>query len=846
MLRLTLRNLMAHKLRLLMSTLAIVLGVGFLSGVLVFSHGMQGTFDNIIKGSTPEATVRPTNATADGGFAVSNMSISGDYVAKLAALPQVDQSHGVVQGLGLALISKKGQIVGGQGAPTLAFNYSDTRNLLGTKTLSIVAGTYPKQMGEILIDAPTAKRAGYRVGDTVSMVSPYGEMHREMKLVGTATFTGGGTAGATLLIFDTKQAQEIFLGGRDAFTSIALNGKPGVSQQALADAAKPLLPAGFTAVTGDRVAKESQSQVGEFLGIISTFLLVFALIAVLVGGFIIVNTFSILVAQRVRELALLRALGARRRQVTRLVLVEAFVMSVVASALGIVLGWLLALGLARLFSSFGLTISSGSLAVTPRTIAISMAVGVVVTVVAAFIPAQRASRVPPVAAMQADALGRPVALVRRTVIGLFFLAIGAGVAGYGVIGAPGNDAIWIGVGAFIWIITVAVISPVIGKPVLIVCRSLFGALFRMPGRLAGDNALRDPRRTGATASALMIGLALVSTIGVLAASMNKSIEDVVDKTFQADFVVQSPGLTAFPVALADAMRKEPGVAALAQQQVVPVKVDGKRTYATATDPTFFQINKLTMIDGAEQPTGMEVLLGNKKAEAIGVGVGDEVTLEFASRAPMKVKVSGIFDEQTAVTSAVTVPFEVFSAAGISRQDTSLSIKLGEAVNTADVRSQLEKMIKKVPIVSLQDRSDFSKSIRGQVDQLLYIIYGLLALAILIAVIGIINTLGLSVLERTREIGLLRAVGLSRSRLRLMVALESVTISLLGAVLGLGLGLVFGSLLRYSMRDQLSSMALPISQLLAFLAIAVLVGLVAAILPAIRASRMKVLEAIAEE
>ncbi|HNJ79187.1 MAG TPA: FtsX-like permease family protein, partial [Marmoricola sp.] len=599
--------------------------------------------------------------------------------------------------------------------------------------------------------------------------------------------------------------------------------------------AKPLLPAGFTAVTGDKVVKESRTQVGQFLGIISTFLLVFALIAVLVGGFIIVNTFSILVAQRVRELALLRALGARRTQVTRMVLIEAFVMSLIASALGLVLGWLLAVGLARVFTSFGLAISGEALSITPLDVAIAMSVGVVVTVFSAFIPARKASRVPPVAAMQADASGAVVSLTRRTLIGVVFLILGALVAAYGVLDPPGNDAAWIGVGAFIWIITVAVVSPVIGKPVLYACRSLFGFFFSMPGRLAGDNALRDPRRTGATASALMIGLALVSTIGVLAASMNKSIEDVVDKTFQADFVVQSPGFMSFPTALADQMRKQPGVAVLSQQQMVPVKIDGKRTYATANDPGFYEINKLDIVDGADQPVGQQVLVGKSRAEALGIGVGDEVTLEFASRAPIQVPVVGIFDEQTAVTSDVTVPFDVFASVGISRQDTSLGIKLAPGVNTADVRAQLEKVLEPVPIVPLQDRAEFSKSIRGQVDQLLYIIYGLLALAILIAVIGIINTLGLSVLERTREIGLLRAVGLSRSRLRIMVALESVTISMLGAVLGLGLGLVFGSLLRYSMRDQLSSMALPISQLVVFLVIAVVVGLVAAIIPAIRAA-----------
>ena len=313
----------------------------------------------------------------------------------------------------------------------------------------------------------------------------------------------------------------------------------GVTQEELAAAADTVAPEGFEAVTGDQVAEESQDAVGQFLDVISTFLLVFAIIAVIVGGFIIVNTFTILVAQRSRELALLRALGAGRRQVTSSVLLEAVVMSALAATAGIALGWLLARGLAALFRAVGLDIAGDELTLDLQAVLVSYAVGIGVTLVAAYLPARRAGKVAPVAAMRADATPVRGSLRRRTIIGGVLLAVGAAFAVVGIVGGPGPDALWIGIAAVIWILTAAAISSVLGQPVLVLCRSLFGRLFGTTGRLAGENALRDPRRTGATASALMIGLALVSCIGVLAASLNASVDDVVDEEFTSDFLVQS-------------------------------------------------------------------------------------------------------------------------------------------------------------------------------------------------------------------------------------------------------------------------------------------------------------------
>lgn len=848
MLRVTLRNLLAHKVRLLLSTLAIVLGIAFLSGVLTFNTGMQSTFDGIIKGSTSDGLVRAEGAESfsDAGSGTTTSTLQPAVVDRLRALPEVADAEGLVDGFGMNLLDSEGKLVGGQGAPTLAFNHTDLHNVLGEPTLQLATGEWPDDAREITVDVATAEKAGYRLGDEVRVVSPTGELAQTLTLVGTADFNGGGTAGATLVTFSTHGAQQFFLGGRDVFTSIGLTAADGVSQVELTEAAGEVLPEGYTAVTGDTVIEESQSAVGEFLGIITTFLLVFAIVAIIVGAFIIVNTFAILVAQRVRELALLRAMGASRRQVTRSVLLEAVVMSLVASGIGVVAGWLLALGLATLFTSFGLTIRAEALDITGTTVLTCVVVGLVVTTASAYFPARRAAAVPPVAAMRDEALADERTLRRRVLLGVVALVVGAGVVAAGVVGAPGEDAIWAGVGAAIWIVTIAVISPVVGRPVLRACRAVYTALFGRTGQLAGDNALRDPRRTGATASALMIGLALVSTIGVLATSMNTSIDDIVEENFASDFLVQSQTFQPFPVSIADRMRDVDGVGVVSQQQGVRATVAGDETFVMAQDRYYDDIYSLDVLEGTDEIRGNQSLITDQAAAEYGVEVGDPLEIAFASGATRETTVAGIFAANGYVASNVNVPLSLLEDLGIQRLDNSVSIDLAPGADASTVKQDLEKVVANVPVVPVQDREEFADSIRGQVDQLLYIVYGLLALAIVIAVVGIVNTLSLSVLERTREIGLLRAIGLSRRRLRRMVTLESVAIALLGAVLGLGLGLAIGTLLRWVFREDVTSLALPTGQLVLFLGIAVVVGVLAAVVPAARAARMNVLSAIATE
>lgn len=859
MLRLTLSNLLARKVRLLMSTLAIVLGIGFLTGVLTFSAGLSATFDGIVKGSATDAVVRVADSaemTSVGGPSGSARVVEPGLVKELAALPEAAAAAGSVDGFGLYVLDSNGKAVGGGGAPTLAFNHTDTVNVLGQPVLALDEGRWPTKPTEVALDTRSAANAGYEIGDEVTVIPPAtgeekpgDDLTRKLRLVGTAEFNGGGTAGSTLVFLDREGAQQLFLGGRDAFTSVMLTAADGVSQDQLAAAAREVVPKGFEVATGDEVIDESQSAIGELLTIITAFLVTFAIIAVVVGGFIIANTFSILVAQRVRELALLRALGASRRQVTGSVLVEALLTALIGATAGIGVGLGLARALAALFRVVGLDINGDALQLTPRTVVLAYGVGVLITVASAYLPARRAARVAPVAAMRDEGPMPEESLRRRTLVGLLVVLAGGGAAYVGLTGGPGPDAAWIGVAAVVWVLTLAFVSPVVGRPLLVATRALFSAVFKMPGRLAGDNAIRNPRRTGATASALMIGLTLVSAVGVLASSLSAQTTELVDEQFSADFVVTSVGFGTFPTSIGTEMADLKAVKTLSRQQGTIATVDGGKdpAFLSAVDDAFDDVYTLDMVAGTQKRGDRGALLSETSAEELRKGVGDALDLRFPGDAEVRVKVVGVFADSQ-VTGGITVPLAVLKEAGVQRADNRLSILVDTSDEAATLmaHADLNAVVRDLPIVSVQDKEQFTEGLKGQVNQLLYMIYGLLALSVVIAVIGIVNTLSLSVIERTREIGLLRAVGLSRRLLRRMITLESVTIAVMGAVLGLGLGVAIGVLLQRALREDLTVLAIPWGSLAVFLGVAVLFGVLAAVIPAVRASRMKVLDAIAQE
>jgi len=848
--RVTWRNLVARKLRLLLSAFAIVLGIAFLSGSLVFTDTIGRSFDEIANGIVADVAVRPVTDDDDAiamGVNRDVRSIPADYVERVAALPESARVEGSVNGSGLFVIRRDNRLLGGTGAPTIALNAGKgdpVPNAAGADMLRWEKGRRPAKEGEIALDSRSAETAGYTTGQQVRVAMPGEPPILEAELVGIFDFASGGLAGATLVMFDDASAQKYFLDGKDAFSLIQVESAPGVTQRELATAIEPLLPEGTEAVTGTAVAQESKDLFDQLLGFLNTFLLVFAGIALVVGTFLIVNTFSILVAQRSRELALLRALGASRGQVSRSVLTEAFVIGLIGSSLGLALGFGLAMLLKVLFSQFGLDLSGTALVFRTRTVVLAYLVGIVVTMLAAWIPARRAARVPPVAAMR-DEVAMPESNLRwRLAVSLLFGLAGAGAMAAGTWLDVPRPILWVGLGIFGVLMAVALGSPLIAIPVLAGFGAVYRVVFRAVGRLAAQNARRNPRRTAATASALMIGLALVTTMSILGASINRSIDAGVDREFSADFIVQNVSGQPFSPKISAKVAEVPGVAEVAASQLLVFRANREQVFASAIQAEQFgAVFDLDFLSGEAPLADDTIALSETLADELGLGAGDPLELSFSTGVRAPATVTGVYTDSTIVGQAV-VPLSTVATAGIGRADTSLALNVEPGTGTVTVRRNLERAVGDNPTIVVQDKQAFAEAQRAQVNTLLYLIYALLGLAIVIAVLGIVNTLALSVVERTREIGLLRAVGVTRPQLRRMVRLESVVIAILGAMLGIGAGLVFGLALQRSFEDEgITDLAIPATSLAVFVAISALVGVLAAVLPARRAARLDVLEAI---
>ncbi|MGA8987116.1 ABC transporter permease [Aeromicrobium sp.] len=850
MILVTLRNLLARKVRLILSAFAIVLGVAFLSGSLIFTDTMAKSFDNIVSGSVSDASVRLTGLDRGGGFTeavnIDSRKIPASLVPTLADVPGVARADGSVDGQGLFVVRKNGKLLGGTGAPTLSFNFSDAPNANGDQSVRIADGREPNGPAEVAMDQKSADSAGYAIGDTVQMITAGDRPEVEATLVGHAEFAGGGLAGASLVFFDTATAQDIFLGGADAFTTIGLTAEPGVSQQQLVDAVTPLLPKDTEAITGKKAIDEIKGIVNTALGFLNTFLLVFAAIALVVGTFLIINTFSILVAQRSRELALLRALGASRRQVTRSVLIEAAIVGLLGSTFGLGLGFGLAAALRALFANFGLDLTGSPLVFQPSTAVFAYVVGVLVTMFAAYLPARRASRIAPVAAMRDDVALPEGSIRRRLLVGVALAVLGTALLTTGLLGSGSSGATQVGIGILAILLAIAMMSPVLAIPVLVAMGRVYVRMFGTVGRLATQNSLRNPRRTAATASALMIGLALVTTMSVLGASINKSIDVSVKKEFTSDYLISNAIGQPFSPTIADDIRAVDGVRTVAPAQLASTKIDGSRANISAGDSAALgQIFDINYLAGGPALRDGQIALVEGKADSLGVSVGDTVTLRFAA-GTVPLEVSGIYTSTYVVGSAIT-PFSTITAGKVQRADSSIAVNAEAGVDQAALGTRLEAATEAFPTVTVQNQAEFSAAQRAQVDQLLYLIYALLGLAIVIAVLGIVNTLALSVIERTREVGLLRAVGLGRGQLRRMVRLEAIAIAVLGALLGIAAGLLFGVVLQRAVADQgITDLAIPWIRLVTFVVVAGVVGVLAAVLPARRAARLNVLQAITTE
>ncbi|CAN5247100.1 ABC transporter permease [soil metagenome] len=842
------KSLLGRKLRLLMSTFAIVLGVAFVAGSMIFTDTLARSFDAIFASSVGDIVVRPVGGTSDDGSPTTK-TIPASLVEDLADVEGAARADGNVTSFSVFVVGENGKVIGGQGAPGLGLNWNDAPAANGLEGLSILEGEEPSGPDEVVLDEATAERAGYGVGDTVQLVTSGTQPVLRPTLVGLATFgEGGSTNGATISIFDTATAQDLFTKGKDAYNDAWVTAD-GVSQEELRDNVAADLPDGFEAVTGEKAADEAASELVQAISFIGTFLLIFAGISLVVGSFLIVNTFSILVAQRSRELALLRALGASRRQVTRSVLFEAVVLGLIGSTIGLGLGVLLAMGIRALFATFGLDLSGTALVFAPRTVLAAYVVGVLVTVAAAYIPARRSARIPPVAALRDDVAMPEATLHRRLIFGVALIAAGAGAMLGGLFADVPSPGWWVGGGILAALLGVAAAAPVISKPFVGLGAILYRRVYGTVGTLAGQNALRNPRRTAATASALMIGLALVTTMSILGSSAKASVDASVAETFAGDLVVSNVIGVPFSPTIADRIEKTDGVTSVSRLRYANASFDENAQSLMGIEPeTLDDVANVPMVDGSigDLREGT-VLISESIAEEDRLGVGDEVEMTFPS-GKEKLEIVGIYEADNQVLFfPYTTTLRTLDDAGFQAADNYLLIGVDDPAEIAALKSTIEDQTADLPTVTVKDQAGYAEEQRGPIDRLLIIIYALLGLALVIAVLGIVNTLALSVIERTREVGLLRAIGLSRRQLRQMIRLEAVVISILGALLGIGMGLVFGVALMTSLADEgLEVLVVPGWQLLGYVVVAGVVGILAAVLPARRAARLDVLQAIGTE
>lgn len=842
MFRVTLKGVRGHVLRFLLTVFSVTLGTGLIAGTYVLTDSINATFDKIFDqvASGKDVAVRGVKAGKLAmGQGDARVQLPIDLVDRLRAVDGVAWAEPDLTG-SVVVAGKDGTAVRNGGAPTLAFAYygRDT-------TLHLVQGRAPRSATEVALESATLKRSLLAVGDTTKAV--IGTTPQSVTIVGEVKFDAA-MAGATMVVLDPATARAVFApdGKVAAFTLVA---EPGVSQAELRDRVAGVLPATAEALTGKVEAEEGKKQLHDDLGFISVFLLVFAAVAVFVGGFIIANTFSMLVAQRTRELALLRAVGAGRGQVLRAVLGEAAVVGLAGGVVGLGVGVGLAKGLQAMFAVFGLEISGG-LPVQVRTVVVTVLVGLVITVLSAVLPAVRAARIAPVAAMRDDIVMVAAGLRRRAAIGTALLAVGVFLVVFAV---TRSDVAWwtFAAGAASLVIGALVFAPVATRPVVRVVAAPFVWTSGTVGRLARENALRVPRRTATTASALMIGLALISGVSVVADSMKASVAELVERQLTADFVLSGGGQSMFPPTVATSVAAMPEVQSVAPIGLLQFQVGKDQLVGiSGTGDGVLDNVKVTMVSGSMSALDAgQVVINESTAEERGWHTGSQVTATVGTLRDEPLTIGGVFKDSQVLSGNLIAPVSLYTRAipAALQNDYYVYLKAKPGADLPALKAKLAATVKPYLVVSVEDGAEFTNSQASEINTMLLVFYVLLALSVVIAVLGIINTLALSVFERTREIGLLRAVGLTRGQLSRTITIEAVATAVFGAILGTALGLGLGiALQRGLVAEGLDTLSIPWARLAVIIVGAAVAGVVAAVLPAIRAVRLDVLRAITTE
>ncbi|HEV7655196.1 MAG TPA: FtsX-like permease family protein [Mycobacteriales bacterium] len=852
MLRTTIKSLLARKLRLTLSALAVVLGVAFVVGAFVLTDTLGHTFTDLFNTVNKNIAVdvrggeiTSGSANSDGGGREDVPAAAITAIQKVDGVAEVQGNVVDARGNDVSVLGKDGKALSTNGAPIIAGNWIQSDRLNEQK---VVSGRAPQQVSatpgaprgptEVLMDGRLADKAGVTVGDTTTVFLPTGQ--RQVSVVGLVQYSNGKDTlgGESYLFFTTPDAQRLLR--VQGYSDLYVASADGVSQDQLRNRVAAALPGGLEAVTGTQLADEQASDLQKGISFLNTFLLVFAAVALFVGAFIIFNTFSILVAQRTRELALLRALGASKGQVTRSVLLEAVVVGGLASAIGLGAGIGVAIGLQALFGAFGAGLPSAAPIIELRTVIAAFAVGIIITSVAALLPARRAAKVPPVAAMR-DAATADRSLFRQTIAGIV-LTIGGAVAM--TFGLTGSGLAVLGLGTVLAFLGVALLSPLVSRPVT----GALGLLFQrsLPGRLGRQNSLRNPRRTASTAAALMIGLALVAAVGVLGSSLKDSVRKIASEAIGADYIVSPTAVGMGPDAFG-AVQKAPGVGMVTGLRGGQATIDGSDEFPTSVSAAALGTTiELSQKAGDVKDLGPgTTLISDDVAKDKKLSVGSTVPVTWEDGDKGSLRVVGVYASNQLIGKYLVDD----SAASHFHQQLYFAalVKAAPGQDVGQLRQSLDQAMKPFPNIQVQNQSEFVGDATKQIDQLVQFFQLLLALSVGIAILGIVNTLALSVLERTRELGLLRAVGMSRRQVKRMVRVESVLVSVFGGLLGLAVGVVFGVALQRALISQgVTELSFPVTQLAVYLLLAAAAGMLAAWLPARRASRLNVLRAVATD
>jgi putative ABC transport system permease protein len=858
--RITLRSLWEHKRRLISTVVAIVLGVAFMSGTFVLADTLDKVFDDLFAqvNENVDAQVQGEELFDSQFGGSQRKALADSLIETVAAVEGVDSAAGYVQTLGFGttgrILDAEGERVGSaQGPPTLLESWVEDDNL---NPYRLSQGRAPTADDEIALNVAAADEGNFELGDTVSVISQLGTT--EYTLTGTITFgEAESSAGSVSAEFTLAEAQRI-AGTPGEVQAIVIDGAEELTQAEVVDRVAQVVPADAEVITGEAAAEQDAQSVQEGFSFFRQILQIFGVIALLVGIFIISNTFSILIAQRTQELALLRAIGASRRQVLLSVLLEAVVIGLVASVLGLIGGILLANGVTAGLNAIGADLPSDTLVIGSRTVVVAFAIGLVVTVVSSVVPAIRATQVAPLAALQQVGIDRSGASRTRAVAGIIII-VASGLLMAQAWRADGDTDVLpvVGLGGALAILGAIVIGPVLAAPTVRAIGAPLPRLLGVTGRLAIENAARSPKRTSATASALIIGVTLIGFITVFAQSAKTSISAEIERT-SADLVVQAesggfgpPG--GIPAEIAESVAEVEGVeivSALAFSPALFTYPDGDTAtqFLSGIDPpTLSELAAISMEQGAiTDLTDAGIVVDRRIAADNDLAIGDAITVTGPTGKIATFRIDAISDD------TVFIGFWALTRSGIESVTTELLdvqvlTTLAGGADLEETRAAMEAAVADTPGIEVLDRDELVGDLAAQITSFLNIVYGLLALSIIIAMIGIANTLSLSIHERTRELGLLRAVGMTRAQLRSAVRWEAVMISVLGAVVGLGLGLVISAALVKALEGfGLSQFDVPVTQLIVLVCVAALLGILASVRPARRAARMDVLEAIAEE